>query len=139
MTTRPALQQRATRPATSSTQPKRQATRQATRQTRRTPVALAAQTPVEAEQAVERIPLTYDTRLLVTPTEAARRLSIGRSLLYKLMRQGELTYILVGEARRIPVAALDAFIATQLLAQGMAIPMIPTMRGQTISQRGEAL
>jgi excisionase family DNA binding protein len=52
-------------------------------------------------------------RLLLTVSEAARRLGIGRSLLYELMANDEIESIHVGRLRRIPVDALVTYINQQ--------------------------
>ena len=49
-------------------------------------------------------------RLLLTPTEAAEALGIGRSKLYELMRAGLVESVLIGAARRIPEDALQAYV-----------------------------
>jgi excisionase family DNA binding protein len=51
------------------------------------------------------------TRLLLTPTEAAEALGIGRSKLYELMRAGHVESVLIGAARRIPKDALERYVA----------------------------
>ena len=51
-------------------------------------------------------------RLLLTPTEAAHALGIGRSKLYELLRAGVLESVLIGTARRIPADALEAYVRT---------------------------
>ena len=48
--------------------------------------------------------------LLLTPTEAARRLSLARSTLYELVLTGEIDSIKIGRSRRIPVDALTDYI-----------------------------
>jgi len=50
-------------------------------------------------------------RLLLTPTEAAETLGIGRSKLYELLRAGVVESVRIGTARRIPADALAAYIA----------------------------
>jgi excisionase family DNA binding protein len=77
---------------------------------------------VEADDpsVIERVAMTPDDRLLLTPTEAARRLSIGRTLCYELLRRGELVSITIGARRCIPVAALDAYIQARLASEGFA-------------------
>jgi excisionase family DNA binding protein len=50
------------------------------------------------------------TRRLLTPEQAAEALGIGRSLLYELLRAGELQSVRIGACRRIPVAALDEYV-----------------------------
>jgi excisionase family DNA binding protein len=49
--------------------------------------------------------------LLVRPEDAARMLGIGRTKVYELMRSGDLCSVRVGGLRRVPVAALDEFVA----------------------------
>ena len=48
--------------------------------------------------------------ILLTPTEAATALGIGRSKLYELMREGSIRSIRIGTCRRVPSAALDEFV-----------------------------
>ena len=50
--------------------------------------------------------------LLLTPTEAARCLSVGRSKVYELMRTGELRSVKLGGSRRVPRAALVELVAS---------------------------
>ena len=57
-----------------------------------------------------------DQLLLLTVTEAAKRLGIGRSLLYELLTEGKIESIHVGRLRRIPPQALAAYIEGQRLA-----------------------
>ncbi len=52
--------------------------------------------------------------LLVTIDEAARRLSIGRSHIYEVMRRGRLRSVRIGGSRRILERDLEAFVG-QLL------------------------
>lgn len=49
-------------------------------------------------------------RLLLTPEEAATRLALSRTMIYELIRTGELRSCKVGRARRIPAGALDDFV-----------------------------
>jgi excisionase family DNA binding protein len=49
--------------------------------------------------------------ILLTPTEAARALGIGRSKLYELMQDGVLESVHIGACRRIPAEALTALVA----------------------------
>ncbi len=57
--------------------------------------------------------------LLLTPTEAARRLSIARSSLYELLLTGEIVSIKIGRSRRIPLGALTDFIGRKRREQGL--------------------
>jgi excisionase family DNA binding protein len=46
--------------------------------------------------------------LLLTVEEAAKRLRLGRTLVYRLISSGELESVTVGRLRRIPAECLDA-------------------------------
>ena len=48
--------------------------------------------------------------ILLTPTEAARALGIGRSKLYQLLQAGVLESVHIGTCRRIPAQALTALV-----------------------------
>jgi excisionase family DNA binding protein len=50
--------------------------------------------------------------MLLTVEEAARRLRIGRTLVYQLISSGELESVKVGRLRRIPAECLPAYVAT---------------------------
>ena len=52
-----------------------------------------------------------DDQLLVTPEEAARRLSVGRTTIYGLMASGELQSVNIGRCRRVPVSSLSSFVS----------------------------
>jgi excisionase family DNA binding protein len=49
-------------------------------------------------------------KLLLTPTEAATALSIGRSKVYELMQAGQLESVHIGACRRVPREALTIFL-----------------------------
>ncbi len=49
-------------------------------------------------------------KLLLTPEDAARALSIGRSKLYELLATGALRSVRIGTSRRIPVETLAAYV-----------------------------
>jgi excisionase family DNA binding protein len=53
-------------------------------------------------------------RLLLTVEEAARRLGIGRTLAWQLVRQGELPVVRLGRCVRIPWQALQEWVARQV-------------------------
>ncbi len=50
-------------------------------------------------------------KLLLTPSEAAQVLGIGRSTLYQFMRAGTVASVRIGSCRRIPAASLPDLIA----------------------------
>ena len=49
-------------------------------------------------------------KLLLTPNEAAKVLSISRSKLYELIGQGRLSTVKIDASRRVPAQALVEFI-----------------------------
>jgi excisionase family DNA binding protein len=60
-----------------------------------------------------RLPTVEDDmdKLLLTPTEAAETLGIGRSKVYELLQTGQLRSVRIGTCRRIPADALQALVA----------------------------
>lgn len=52
--------------------------------------------------------------ILLSVREAARRLGIGRSLLYRLILEGHIQSLKIGRSRRVPVWALDEFVKTKV-------------------------
>ncbi len=50
-------------------------------------------------------------KLLLTPTEAAKVLGIGRSKTYQLLQSGQLQSVHIGSCRRIPLQAVHNFLA----------------------------
>ena len=53
-------------------------------------------------------------KLLLTVPEVARRLGLGRSMVYTLVASDQIKSIKIGRARRIPAIALSEFIAMRL-------------------------
>jgi excisionase family DNA binding protein len=47
---------------------------------------------------------------LLTITEVADELALSRSTIYELVASGRLETVRIGRARRVPRAALDAFV-----------------------------
>ena len=60
-----------------------------------------------------RLSLEGDARLLLTVSQAAHQLGIGRSLLYELLADGQVESIHVGRLRRIPADALATYVDRQ--------------------------
>jgi excisionase family DNA binding protein len=50
-------------------------------------------------------------KLLLTPMEAAAAIGVGRSTLYALLRTGRIESVRIGACRRIPAAAIEAYVA----------------------------
>jgi excisionase family DNA binding protein len=70
------------------------------------------------------VTVDVDVRLLLTVSDAARRLEISRSLFYELLAAGEIASIHVGRLRRIPAAALAEYVerrraCTQAASSGL--------------------
>ncbi|MFJ2609823.1 helix-turn-helix domain-containing protein [Streptomyces sp. NPDC087425] len=60
------------------------------------------------------------TLVLLTVEEAARRLQIGRTTCYALIREGELESIPIGHLRRVPADAPAAYVARRRTEQRAA-------------------
>ncbi|WFB11653.1 excisionase family DNA-binding protein [Streptomyces sp. LX-29] len=60
------------------------------------------------------------TLVLLTVKEAARRLSIGRTTCFALIRTGELESIEVGRLRRVPADAPAEYVARRRAAKRAA-------------------
>lgn len=59
-------------------------------------------------------------RLLLTVSEAASCLGIGRSTLYELVASGEIESVTIGRSRRVPVASLAVYVDRLLASSGAA-------------------
>ena len=55
-----------------------------------------------------------DGKLLLSVSEAAERLGLGRTLVYRLVLCGDIKSVTVGRCRRVPVEALEAFVQERL-------------------------
>jgi len=67
----------------------------------------------EVEQPIVNITLQSEDRNVLTVAEAAYALGISRSKLYEFITAGEICAIYIGRLRRIPIGAIDDFIATR--------------------------
>ncbi|MDX3855790.1 helix-turn-helix domain-containing protein [Streptomyces sp. AK02-01A] len=63
--------------------------------------------------------MTADTELLTVP-QVMKRLQLGRTAVYDLLRTRQLTSLTLGRARRIPAHALTDFITTRLEQEAAA-------------------
>lgn len=69
--------------------------------------------------------------ILLSVKEAARRLAICRSLLYRLMLEGQVLSVKIGRSRRIPLYALEEFVTTKVAeARGRRLYCPGTYSGQ---------
>jgi excisionase family DNA binding protein len=57
------------------------------------------------------------TRLLLTVPEAAEALAISRSKLYELFAAGLVRSVRIDGSRRVPVEALETYVATLLVQE----------------------
>jgi excisionase family DNA binding protein len=64
-----------------------------------------ADTPTRASDA------PAETKLLLTVEEAARRLGIGRAIMYRLVSSGTLESVTSGRLRRVPAECPSEFVA----------------------------
>ncbi|MGC5329778.1 excisionase family DNA-binding protein [Micromonospora sp. DT62] len=60
-------------------------------------------------------------KVLLSPEEAAQRLGCGRSFMFELIRTKKIESIKVGRLRRIPVAAVDTYVAELRADQAQAV------------------
>jgi len=60
------------------------------------------------------------TRLLLTVPEAAEALAISRSKLYELFAAGLVRSVRIDGSRRVPIEALETYIAQLLNQEGAA-------------------
>lgn len=49
-------------------------------------------------------------RVLLTVEQAARQLSISRTKMFQLIKDGEISSVRIGRARRVPADALTAYV-----------------------------
>jgi excisionase family DNA binding protein len=56
-------------------------------------------------------------RLMLRPTEAAEAIGVGRSKIYELISSGQIPHVRLGGVIRVPVQALNQWIARQLEAR----------------------
>ncbi|MDQ0378579.1 excisionase family DNA-binding protein [Amycolatopsis thermophila] len=58
-------------------------------------------------------------RVMLTVEEAAERLGIGRTLMFKLLRTGQIESVRIGRLRRVPASAIQDY-AARLVASASA-------------------
>jgi excisionase family DNA binding protein len=68
--------------------------------------------PQEAELPIGSAETTPEPKQLYTVEEAARRLRIGRTTVYDLMREGKLDSVQIGRRRLVPAEAVAAYLAS---------------------------
>lgn len=63
------------------------------------------------QEPVPESPRPMPERVMLTAEEAAERLCIGRTLMYELIRCGEIESVRIGKLRRIPASAIQDYAA----------------------------
>lgn len=63
-----------------------------------------------ATNADDNQPVAEPIRLVLTIEQAARRLGIGRTLMYSLVMSGEVESVTIGRLRRVPVECLTEYV-----------------------------
>jgi excisionase family DNA binding protein len=53
-------------------------------------------------------------RIVLTIEQAAEQLGVGRTMMYSLVRGGQVRSVCIGRLRRVPVAALAEYVAALL-------------------------
>ena len=66
-------------------------------------------------------PSAVQDPLLYSPAQAAHALGIGRTKVYELMARGDLPFLSIGTARRIPVLSVQRFVDAGLQRQGFLL------------------
>jgi excisionase family DNA binding protein len=82
--------------------------------------ALAEQNQTRQDVPKPTVQRVTPTRVLLTIEEAAERLGIGRTLMCKLIRTGEVESIRIGRLRRIHVDTINEYAVRLVAAQNAA-------------------
>lgn len=61
-----------------------------------------------------------DAELLLRIDVATERLAVSRATLYRMVQRGEIPTVRIGTAVRVPVSALERWLAGQIAGQGDA-------------------
>ena len=70
----------------------------------------AAKKDLREEQSAAAKTEQAPPKLLLTPESAAKRLDVGRTTIFALMKSGELQSVRIGRSRRIPTSALEEYV-----------------------------
>jgi len=75
--------------------------------------ARPSRAPVIPDEQVINLTIESDEKLLLSVVEAARRLGVGRTLMYELLGSGQIESMHVGRLHKVPAEALTAFVDRQ--------------------------
>lgn len=88
------------------------ATPEELRQLATTLASLAEKLAAEPEPApVEPPPRPVPARVMFTAEEAAEQLGIGRTVMFRLIRNGDIASVRIGRLRRVPASAIQDYAA----------------------------
>jgi excisionase family DNA binding protein len=76
----------------------------------------AYRTVIESPHAEESTVSSNNLHVVLTVEQAANRLGIGRTLMYELVKRGDVRSVSIGRLRRIPAQCVDEYVA-RLLGQ----------------------
>ena len=65
---------------------------------------------MQGEDVAEQGQVIPEGAILLRVEEAARRLGIARTLMFRLIKDGEVESVRVGRLRRVPVASLEEYV-----------------------------
>ncbi len=65
---------------------------------------------MQGEDVAEQGQAIPEGAILLRVEEAARRLGIARTLMFRLIKDGEVESVRVGRLRRVPVASLQEYV-----------------------------
>ena len=65
---------------------------------------------MQGEGVAEQRQVIPEGAILLRVEEAARRLGIARTLMFRLIKDGEVESVRVGRLRRVPVASLEEYV-----------------------------
>jgi excisionase family DNA binding protein len=81
------------------------------------------------KRRVDRVVMGSDARVLVSVEDAAAMLSLGRTVVYQLVRRNEIRSVKVGRSRRIVASSLNDYVSR------LAMPGVQMRVGGGINAR----
>ncbi|MEU3272537.1 helix-turn-helix domain-containing protein [Saccharomonospora sp. NPDC006951] len=73
--------------------------------------AIADQQEAQPPAPTEPQPRQMPARVMFTAEEAAEQLGIGRTMMYRLLRDGDIESVRIGRLRRVPASAIQDYAA----------------------------
>ena len=72
--------------------------------------------PSDSGDVVHDRPARFDRKLLYTVEDVAEQLSIGRTVVFRLIRDGQLQSVKIGSRRLVARSSVEAFVRSLLEA-----------------------